>query len=823
MLTRKCMIVCTLNMLCVFAALAQSKNISMRGRVNDIYNQPVIAASVYLLNATDSTVIKFTITDKNGIYVFSNIKTGTYLVNVTGTGYTSKVSTKISLAGVTDVDIGIIQLKNRTTGLKEVSVSGGQNFIEMKADKTILNIQKSNLSVGNNALEVLRKAPGVQVDNDDNISLYGRSDVLVMIDNKSTYLSGSALTDLLRGTQSNMIDKIELISNPNSTYDAAGTGGIINIRMVRDKTVGLNLQLTGGVGVVQFPGNPYSGYKQNLGLNFNYRNKRLNIFGGYTYSNTPAYKSIITNHLDSYLGQTDIIDVNLFINQVRQTHNLRIGADYNISAKQTIGFLISDVITNQNGPQNTTSIVSNNNVSDSSILTNSTLKRSQSNVSYNLNYQATISKDSKLALNADYIQFDRQYDELFQSNYYYSYNTTPYKNFVLHNNSPLNCNGYVLSGSYHLDVNKNNNLTVGFKASKTKIDNNSSFGSIANSIYTPNLSFTGDFEYSEHINAAYFDYNHMFNKNTGLELGARLEHTTSESITTPSSGVVDDYPNHYYGFFPNIKLNHTINSNNQLQLGYGRRINRPFYNDLNTTVLYNDQYTYQIGNQYLKPSYSNLIEVKHLYKDKFITTVSFEAIDGFSQVVYIESDNTQISTLRKINLGNRYNYTLNFLAPLTISKWYGVDLNLDFKYQQFTGSSASGDLNSGSPDATFLITQHFKLPLNIQADLTGFYEVPTTWGIYRFKAQYYAYGSLSKSVLKKKGSIYLKVDDTFNSNKNVFTSHYQNLNLSAIQINNCRTITLSFSYALGKQTIKAATRKTTDAEEEQNRMIQGGN
>lgn len=793
----------------------------MQGRVNDGVGRPILSASVYLLKAADSTLVKFAATDKTGSFIFSSVKPGVYVIRITAVGYMYRVTPKIVFGNMSSLDIGTVYLQKNSMGLQGIAVIGKRDLIEIKADKTTINIRNSDLMVGNNALEVLGRSPGVQVDNNDDISLYGRPDVLVMIDNKPTYLSGIALSDMLRGIQSSMIDKIELISNPNSTYDAAGTGGVINIRMIKDKTVGANLQLTAGFGVAQFPGGVYSGYKDNAGINFNYRTKRLNIFGGYSYANSPAYRSINTDRLDSYLGNTDIIDVDLFIDQRRETGNYRIGADYDITTKQTIGFLITDVYTKQTGPKNTRSVISNNiggqNVVDSTILTSSMLSRQQSNLGFNLNYTANMGKKGSVALNADHIRYTRSYNEQFQSNYYYSYNAAPYKNLVLQNNSPLKYNAFIFSGNYHVDI-SGDSFIAGFKASKTQMDNNSDFTSLKAGAYVPYAGFSGEFQYVEKLGAVYIDYNHVFNKSTNIEVGARLEQTISESRTL-NSKVNDSYPNNYFGFFPNIKLNHIINANNQWQLGYGRRVYRPKYEDLNPLVLFNDQYTYQIGNQYLKPYYSNLIEFKHIYKDKFITTVSFEAISGFAQVVYQQSDTTQISRLTKINLGNRYNYTLNFLAPLTLSKWYGVDISLDLKYQRFTATSTMGDLNNGSPDITIRVTQHFKLPWHMRADLGAYYETPTTFGIYRYQEEYYAYGSISKTILKK-GSLHLNVDGMFNTDKAILTSRYQNLNLNSTQIDKFRTITLSFFYPLGSQTIKASRKKDSETDEEQNRINQ---
>jgi iron complex outermembrane receptor protein len=805
-------------MLCTVVCVAQTyKIVDVQGVIIGFNKQPVISASIYLLKAKDSSVVKFTTTNNLGVFKFNSVSGGNYLISVSSIGYQQAPLVPVVLGNTTAIDVGIINIKPLSKKINEVVVRGNTNsFIETKADKTVLNIKNSTFMIGSNALEVLAKSPGVQIDNSDNISLNGHSDALIMIDNKPTYLSGTALADMLRGMQSSMIDKIELISNPNASYDAAGTGGVINIRLVRDKNIGFNTQLTGGVGWAQFPDNRFSGYKGNTGINFNYRTKSLNVFGSYTYSNAPYYKSIESQHEDVYNNQINDVGVNLYIDQRRLSNNFRLGADYSIAPGQTLGFLVSGIITDLDGPRSNISTILSLNTIDSTIVTNAVLHRRQTNIAYNLNYHINFNKAGDMFINADKIRYDRAYNELFQSNYYYSYNSVPYRNLTLQNNSPSNFDMYVVNANYHLGINTNNDLSAGVKASDVKIDNTSNFGSVSNGIYNSYPMFTGNFKYSERINAAYVDYTHQFNKETNIELGLRSEQTISDGLT---SNTGEDVKNNYIDFFPNVKLSKSINDNNQLQLGYGRRIFRPRYEELNPLVIYSDQYTYQIGNQYLKPYYSNLIELKHTYKDRYTTALSFEAVNGFTQVVYVQSTQNQVTKLTRKNLGNRYNYGLHVIAPVAITKWYSADVDVNALYQKFTGN----DLNNGSTDVMVKIVQHFQLPFKLTADVGGYYETPVTFGIYTYKAQYYAWSGLTKSVLKKQGNIHLQFDGMFNSDKNVQTSHYQNLNLSATQINTYRTITLSFTYALGSKTIKAAPKKDTGAEDEQSRAGAGTN
>jgi hypothetical protein len=313
-------------------ASAQNRGGVIQGVVNDTENHPLNLSSVYLLNAADSSVIKFTTTNKAGVFKFSNITYGQYIINVNCTGYQKNLSPKFILNSTTGGDLGIIQLKASSTKLGEVMVTSQKNFIDVKPGKLTLNVQNSVLSVGNTVLEILRRAPGVQIDNNDNISLNGRPDVLVTIDGKPTYLTGTALSELLQGTPSSMIDKIELINNANSNYDASAAGGVINIKLKRDKSLGLNAQLAGGGAITQ----PDFGYNSeltgNAGFNLNYRTKSVNIFGGYGYISMPYNRLSTSDRVTELNNQMDLISVNWFTNQRREANILRVGADYNVNA-----------------------------------------------------------------------------------------------------------------------------------------------------------------------------------------------------------------------------------------------------------------------------------------------------------------------------------------------------------------------------------------------------------------------------------------------------------------------------------------------------------
>jgi hypothetical protein len=189
----------------------------------------------------------------------------------------SSYSPVFEVSGNGDVDVAIVSLTKVNGGLKDVVVTAQKPIVEVKADKTILNVENTINAVGSDALELLRKSPGVLVDKDENVSLAGKTGVQIYIDGKPSPLTGADLAAYLKSLQSSQIESIELITNPSAKYEAAGNAGIINIRLKKNKAFGTNGSINAGYNIGIYP-------KYNAGLSFNHRNKKVNIFGNYNYN-----------------------------------------------------------------------------------------------------------------------------------------------------------------------------------------------------------------------------------------------------------------------------------------------------------------------------------------------------------------------------------------------------------------------------------------------------------------------------------------------------------------------------------------------------------
>jgi iron complex outermembrane receptor protein len=801
-------------------ANAQTNDSKIIGKVADIQNTPVKDVTVYLLRSADSSVVKLAVCDKEGKFDFNELPSDAYLIRVSGIGYIKNITKTYHLKPSATVDVGVIQLKKDNTILNQVDITAEKPFIEIKPGKKVLNIQNSITSTGSNALEILRRAPGVKVDNDNNISLDGKPNVLILVDNKPTNMPPDALIDMLQGMPSSMISQIELINAPGAKYDAANGGGIINIRLIRNDAFGINGSVNVNSGVQQIENNHGSKYRGGSGINFNSRTRNLNVFGSYSYSYTPYNRLFLTDRFVNYQNVTTEIAADYFSDQTRSSNNYKVGADYNINPKNIIGFLIKGTTTDFILGKNTNTNILNQGIIDSTVVTTSSLDSKASQIAFDLNYKGNFNKAGELSVDLDYFTYDRNPLEIINSESFSSMVRKRASSLTIQNSFPSNYKIYTYNIDYNLNLSPTSGLTVVAKMDYVKTHNNLDFGEIVNNTYQPDPKFTNQFDFTETVNAGGIVYTNNFNKKINLEAGLRVEQTISdgESITV-KTGV----KNNYVDFFPNIKLIDLVNKDNALLFVYGRSIYRPFYTDLNPFIAYQDQYSYYMGNPYLKPVYLNTFQLQHTYKNKFQTTAQLLIFNNFIQSIFSQNDSTKILVTHKSNLGNRYVYSIDFNATVDFTAWWNTNLNLFAAYQWLTAAPSESYLDHSGADLNLTVVQNFTICKTVKTDLTGNYEIPTTFGVNKYDAAYSFDAGISK-VLSKQANLSLRVTDLFNTRRNKFTTTYQNLDVTGNDKIEFRVILLNFTYKFGNKTVKAERSRKTGAESEQGRAnpIGGG-
>lgn len=793
----------------------QAQKIS--GTIKKDAGEAAPAATIALLKASDSSVIKYAGIKKDGNFEILNVTDGSYLLKASHVGCkTIFLPVEIQSA---DVLLNPINLQKDAANLAGVTVSTTKPVIEVKADKTILNVEGTINATGNDGLELLRKSPGVMIDKDDNISLAGKNGVNIYIDGKPSPLSGSDLTNYLKSLQSSQMESIEIITNPSAKYDASGNAGIINIKLKKNKTFGTNGNVD--LGYVQgfYP-------KFNTGLGLNHRNKNINVFGTYNYNAG-------TNRMEinSRKEQLDTLFVqNNAMKMKNNSHGFKAGIDYFLNKKSTIGAVLNgnftDMSFNTSGPMYFTQISSGNQVKILKATNENKMPRD--NINANLNYRNS-SAGKDFSIDADYGFYNIKSDQ-YQPNYYYNGDGTIETSRAIYDmRAPTNIDIATLKSDYEQDF-KGGKLGFGGKTSFVKTDND--FRSF--NVYTSgNVLDTGrsnKFDYKENINALYINFAKQYKKGIMISLGLRTENTNLSGTSNGykwKSGAWDKYDStfkrNYTGFFPSAALTFNKNPMNQVTFSYSRRIDRPAYQDLNPFEFRLNEYSYMKGNTDLRPQYTNSFGVTHVYKFRLTTSLNYSHVTDVFARVPDTTDKTK-GFLTKKNLATQNIYALNISYPFQY-KNYSFFATLNSNYSHYQADFGGGDRNIDLKvfALTYYMQNSFKFGKGWKAELSGLYISPSVWqGTIKSNAMGMVDVGLQKSILKNKGNIKVVVSDIFKTMKWGGSSDFSGVKSTFNGHGELTQLKVNFSYRFGNSQVKEAKKRKSAIEEENKRTQDSG-
>ena len=788
------------------------------GSIKDGGNQKIIdAASVSLLKAKDSSLVKIAITDKEGNFIIENVKDGAYLVLATSTGHSKTYSNVFTIStDQVNANVGILQLIPAEKNLKEVTVVSKKPFIERKADRTVLNVEASISNTGSTALEVLEKAPGVTVDKDGNISLKGKQGVMIMVDGKPTYLSGPELTNMLRNMSSNQLDQIEIMTNPSAKYDASGRSGIINIKTKKNKQKGFN-----GSASTAYSQGIYS--RTSNSLNLNYKNGKVNLFSTLSanYRNNYQELDIYRRYTNTDKTTKAIFEQNSFETRHNGNYNAKLGADFYLSKKTTIGIVLSG-ITNpraQNG-ENTSFLKSNTGTVDSIVQAINSEHSKWRNGSINFNLRHVFdSTGRELTVDADYLRYDATKDQRFNNTSYtpqWALKTSD----ILLGELPSAIKIYSAKMDYTHPLKKGAKIEAGLKSSFVETDNTAGYYNLIGNVKSPDYDKTNRFDYKENINAAYINFNKEMKK-WSIQTGLRLENTNYEGNQFGNPTKADSaFKNSYTSLFPTLFVGYNPTEKNQFSFSYGRRINRPDYEDLNPFLFFLDKYTYGAGNPFLKPMYSHVLEASHTYKQFLTTTLNYSYTKDMFSEIFRQKDFATIVSQGNYGLMNDASVSVN--AQIPVDKVWDVNIYTEAKYNRFKGILYGDDVDVHATTFLVNVNNQFKFKKGWSAEVSGWYRTKGIEGQILIKSLGQLTTGVQKQVLKNKGTLKLNINDVLNSRNPRGEINFQNTEASFRQHQDNRTANLSFSYRFGKPIKGIQKRKTGGAGTEQNR-VKGGN
>ncbi len=793
------------------SSFAQS---SIKGNVKDASGKPLESVTISLLQASDSALIKTDVTEKDGSFEIRTAKEGSFLLSYSSVGFEQQFSDVFQTSKGSVLNAKVVTLVQGAAKLKEVTIVAKKPLIEVKADKTVFNVEASINAQGSNALELLQKSPGVQVDNNDNISMKGKTGVRVYIDGKMQQLDTKDLAAYLRSINSNDIEAIEMISNPSAKYDASGNAGIVNIRLKKNKKFGTNGSVNLGFVQGVTP-------KGNGSVNLNYRDKKINVFG-----NVGGNIGINHNDIDIYRIQKDTLyDQITKMKSDDKSINIKTGADFFLNRNNTIGLMATTNIANTKWTSNSKALVSYEptGVHQYDLVAQNTIPGDRTNANFNLNYRYADTSGVEVNVDADYGLFRGRGNSIQPNSYEY---TNPAKNALVtnRNNTPTDIDIYTAKADAEMPFAKGK---LGFGAKVSVVNTTNTFDFFRDTAlnqpkFDPDRS--SSFTYKENVNAAYVNYNRQLNEKWSIQAGLRAEQTNSEGKLTRANGTAgpdDRVKRNYLNLFPSAAVSWNINQKHSLNLTYSRRIDRPTYQDLNPFENKLDELTYQRGNPFLRPQYTDNVELTHTLLGMINTSVGYSNVSDYATEA---TDTTGSATyVQQKNLARQQIISFNIGSPLPIKPWWNGYVSLWGNTQIFNGMIGENKVEQTIYTYGAYMQQSFTLGKNYTAELSGWFNGPSVWGgTWRTKPQGALDLGIQKLIFQKRASIKASFTDMFFTAPWSATNKFGGVNLKAGGNWESRTFRLNFTWRFGSNQIKQSRERKTGLESEA-RRIKGGN
>ena len=787
-------------------SVLNAQSFSIKGKIALETNDKIAVTSIFLYPENSQTLEKATVTDTNGNYTFTNIKSGNYYIKVNYVGFQSFNTTVFSLANK-DTEIPLITLQKSTEELKEVVIKKQKPMVQVLADKTVFNVENTINATGTSGFELLRKAPGVVIDNNDNLIVEGKSGVLIYIDGKQSFLTGSDLSSYLKTIQATDIEAIEIITQPSSKYDAAGNAGIINIKLKKNKNFGTNGSISSGYNVGKF-GTSLSS------LSFNNRNKKNNFYGNYSNRFGRNYNFINLSRLQS---NTVFESRSSTVNEAN-ANNIKLGYDYYANSRNTFGIVVSGNFNNAISNANTrTPIRSFTGTTIDSILV---AKNDGYNKNYNLysniNYKFQDTTGTSFNADFDYGKYNSDRTN-FQPNFYFNNTESAILSQSINSqNTPILIDIFSLKSDYEQRLLKGK-FGTGFKTSLVKTDNTFEFYNYENGIPIFNPLVSNRFEFDENINAVYINYNRMYKK-FNFQAGLRVENTNSEGnlISTQQSSN-QTVKRNYTDFFPSGGITYQVNETNSLALLYSTRIERPSYQALNPFEFQIDELSFQRGNPFLRPQYTTNIKLNHTYKYTLNTSLSYSYItDFFAQVTEADGDTRNFLISR--NVANQQIINLGVSYPFKVKEWWSVYMSVNAFQSKYM---ATNDTFTGITQETLSLygQNNFSLPKDFNLEVSGWFSSPSVWGgTYRTKSLGSLDIALQKQFLSKKLTARLAFSDVLFTSPWRANASFPNLVINGDGGNDSRQVRFNLSYNFGSDAVKKSRNRNTGLEDEKNRI-----
>ncbi len=778
------------------AAFAQ-----LTGQLKDEKGTALGYANVAVLQASDSSGVTGAMTDAEGNFTIPSPAQGTYLLRLSAIGYTTLYTAPFQLTGShASKAFGVLVLKEDAKVLSEVTVKALRPSIVMEADKMVVSVEGTALAAGSSAYEVLEKSPGVWVDQEGNIQLHGKAGVRVMIDGRPSYLSAKELQSMLEAMSAENIKSIEVITNPSAKYEAAGSSGIINIRLKQNTAQGMN-----GSVYASYQYNKANGYA--AGINLNYKKGGWNSYVNADMAERPRLREgvmIREFHQDGANARFHQIRNE---NMTTQSPALRMGTDYDINKRHSIGGMVNFSLNSTDR-----AFLSDSDLNDRTKNSHTNVKAgnyndiTNSSGAFNLHYNGQLdTSGTNLALSIDYIKLDNQTDARYENNYTNLLSNAVAEE-VLRTDNPGYYNIYSANADLSKSITPKAKLDVGLKASHVESGNELNFYIVTPEKEELDSNRSDNYRYTERIFAGYVNFNTSIGAKWNLQAGLRGEQTLGKG--KPVAGG-EGITKRYFDLFPSFFLTQRVSNNYQLSYNYSRRIDRPNYRSLNPFIFYQDPYSWAEGNPDLRPQYTNSYQVTQTYKNTYSLILGYSLTKDFFAEVPEQNSENNTTVYKERNIDKADNFSATLVAPVKVLQGWDISNNVVAGYQRNKILLQEQELQNKQFIVTAQSTHNVLLPWGLQLQATGGYSSPSTYGIYRFKTQWWMDAGLKKQLLDEKLDVTLAATDLFRTREIQGDASYNGNVFRFVNYFMVQSIKLNLRYNFQRgQSFKTRNRKT---------------
>ncbi|MFM9944826.1 MAG: TonB-dependent receptor domain-containing protein [Bacteroidia bacterium] len=791
----------------IFTSFAQTGNI--RGSVTDEKNKPLEFASILVMKSTDSSNVAGAITNEAGNFIIDNLPFNNYLIRISTIGYADQWF-KASLSESNPMtQLGNIVLKEAGRNLKEIQVEAERKLLENNIDKKTFQVDKSIISQSGSAVDALQQLPNVTTDENGNLQIRGSEGVLILINGKPTGINGANLQTILNQIPANTIEKIEVITNPSSKYDAEGSNGIINIILKRNKKGGI----AGNVNVQTGTRDKY-----NLSSGLSYNKGKFGISATYALRyNTFQWRGYLDRKLmpadTAYYFNTKNNGWNL-----GRSHAVSLSTDYYFNKYNTLSVTGSGTFGKDKRPEwiRYSEHDINNTASAKFARFNDI---SSQNRFYNVNtqYRKTFEKTAgkEFSISGNYTN-SADTNTLNGKNQYTLWDYLPYDSIsdTRQNRSKSYTNNLQLQSDFVLPLKKERKIETGLKVAYRSFDNEMRISKVqpVSEEWKLDSNLSNRFFYTEIINAGYFNFTGIY-KDFGYQAGTRVEQTIADGELKYTGRKVG-YQR--LDFFPSFYVLKKIKKVHEWKVNYTRRIERPSAGQLNPFSDLSDPRNIRKGNPDLKPQFINNLELDYTYTTKKLMTNPGLYYKQTNNLIwrYLTIDEG-INYVSFENIGTSYNLGLDWVTTYTPAKWFNTLTSVQVFRNRMKGQLGTFTFDNSNIMANVKQTVNFKIKKMVDLQFTYTYRSPFLSPQGQSFTMHWMDMGASMLVLKTKGTVTLTISDVFNTRQFGMDLTMPQVEQTFLRKMESRILYVGFNYRFGKIASSPKPKKKEQQEQRQ--------